>query len=110
MINLSCTGSALRKTSLQFLRLTSTTRTTGRAGGGDRFTLNCCLSRIYHSYQTRRRGEGRDCDNVAVKAVRVKVVAEDELSLLPAQVGIGVICLLFVPLFVSSFVVCLFVC
>ena len=30
-------GSALRKTSLQFLRLTSTTRTTGRAGGGDRF-------------------------------------------------------------------------
>ena len=47
---------------------------------------------------------------MAVKAVRVKVVAEDELSLLPAQVGIGVICLLFVPLFVSSFVVCLFVC
>jgi len=35
--------------------------------------------------QARRRGEGPECDNVAVKAVRVKVVGQDELSLLPAQ-------------------------
>ena len=39
--------------------------------------------------QAKRRGEGPECDNVAVKAVRVKVVGQDELSLLPAQVDIG---------------------
>ena len=35
--------------------------------------------------QTVRRGES--CDNTAVKGVRVKVVAKEELSVLPAQVS-----------------------
>jgi len=35
--------------------------------------------------QAKRRGEGPGCENLAVQRVAVKVVREDELSLLPAQ-------------------------
>ena len=98
-LSTSCTGSVQRRTSLQFHRSTSTTRITGQGEGGDRYLFvffqlqgshHQTSKSLWHACsgdQARRRGESPECDNVARKAVRVKVVGQDELSLLPAQVG-----------------------